>query len=79
MSIKRYDHSGCTEAALRQILKGYRMVREEFGALGTGKTTRATALADKLSQQGMDVIIIDDLQRGHQRGYRVFVRSGHHG
>lgn len=73
MTIKRYENA--TAKALNKVLEGYRMVHEEFGDMGTGKTTRANDLADRLAKQGKLVIVVDGLERGAQGGVRVFVRG----
>ena len=73
MSITRYDR--ISGPAKHQLLKGYSKVHEEFGDMGTGKTTRANALAERLSLQGKHVIVIDGLERDWQGGVQVFVKE----
>lgn len=72
MAIKHIE--GATDSALREVLKGHTKVFEEFGPMGTGKTTRANALAEKLHRQGKSVVVHDGLERGHEGGVRVYAK-----
>jgi tRNA uridine 5-carbamoylmethylation protein Kti12 len=74
MPVMRYE--AASAAALNAALKGFCLIHEEFGDMGTGKTTRANELAEILSNKGHHVIVIDNLMRGDQGGVRVFMKEG---
>lgn len=76
MSIKHYEHDSTTGGVMHDALKGCRMVHEEFGDKGTGKTTRANQLAEKLSHSGKQVVVVDGLWKAGQGGVRVYVKGG---
>lgn len=58
----------------RAALRGFTKVFEEFGDLGTGKTTRAEAVAKRMRDSGKKVIIDDDLMVNGRSGVRVYAR-----
>jgi adenylylsulfate kinase-like enzyme len=75
MSIHRYDSNHITNGAAAKLLRGHRMVFEKFGPMASGKTTKANELAERLSEEGKDVVIIDDIERAGCTGVRVFVKG----
>lgn len=64
-----------TSAGLTQATKGYEKVHQEFGPQGSGKTIRANAMAEKLSNEGKHVLIVDDLWRNGEGGVQIWVKS----
>lgn len=69
----RYE-DGMSRSAQRRAREEYYLVQEEFGPQATGKSIRARELAESLSQEGKDVLVLDGLTRNGIGGVQVYVR-----